>query len=138
MLLLPTTTFVPRVLSSSQVHIFLPSSVVCPSSMTVAQELRLVLSSFARFGGVAFCLLQVAEPIKCVGPSMLPILNRDGDIVLLDKLTPLLWKLELGDVVVAKFVLNPRQTVCKQIIAQEGDTVSAPRSTSSELEFLEV
>ncbi|CAI5724442.1 unnamed protein product [Hyaloperonospora brassicae] len=104
--------------------------------MTVAQELRLVLSCFARFGGVAFCLLQVADPIKCVGPSMLPTLNRDGDIVLLDKLTPRLWTLEPGDVVIAKSVSNPRQTVCKRIIAQEGDTVCVrPRSTSSEVEF---
>ncbi|KAI9917780.1 hypothetical protein PsorP6_012931 [Peronosclerospora sorghi] len=54
---------------------------------------------------------------------MLPTLNRDGDIVLLDKITPKFWKLQPGEVVIAKSVTNPRQTVCKRIIAQEGDTI---------------
>uniref|UniRef100_A0AAV1TUS0 Mitochondrial inner membrane protease subunit n=1 Tax=Peronospora matthiolae TaxID=2874970 RepID=A0AAV1TUS0_9STRA len=105
--------------------------------MTIFQEVAPVLSCFARFGGVAFCLLQVADTVKCVGPSMLPTLNRDGDIVLLDKVTPRFFRqFEPGDVVIAKSMSNPRQTVCKRIIAQEGDTVCVrPRSMSNEVEF---
>ncbi|KAG7394476.1 IMP1 inner mitochondrial membrane peptidase-like [Phytophthora boehmeriae] len=104
--------------------------------MTVLRDVGVVLSCFARFGGMAYCLMQAADTIKCVGPSMLPTLNRDGDIVLLDKLSPRLWKLQPGEVVIAKSVSNPRQTVCKRIIAQEGETVCVrPRYSSSEVEF---
>ncbi|CAH0520762.1 unnamed protein product [Peronospora belbahrii] len=103
---------------------------------TALQEVRLVFSCFARFGGVAFCFMQVGDTIKCVGPSMLPTLNRDGDIVLLDKFTPRLWKLQPGEVVIAKSMSNPRQSVCKRIIAQEGETVCVrPRYSSSVVEF---
>ncbi|RMX63927.1 hypothetical protein KXD40_006165 [Peronospora effusa] len=104
------------------------------STSRALREMGLVLSCFARFGGVAFCFMQVADTIKCVGPSMLPTLNRDGDIVLLDKFTPRLWKLQPGEVIIAKSVSNPRQSVCKRIIAQEGDTVCVqPRYSSSEV-----
>lgn len=78
----------------------------------------MVVSCFARFAGVAFCLLQAGDTIKCVGPSMLPTLNRDGDIVLLDKLTHRFRPLERGEIVIAKSVSNPRHTVCKRIIAK--------------------
>jgi inner membrane protease subunit 1 len=84
----------------------------------VLREVGVVLSCFARFAGVSYCLLQVADTIKCVGPSMLPTLNRDGDIVLLDKLSPRFRPLQRGEVVIAKSVSNPRHTVCKRIIAQ--------------------
>lgn len=84
------------------------------------RELGAVLSSFARFAGVSFCLLQVADTVKCVGPSMLPTLNLDGDIVLLDKLTPRVRALDRGEVVIAKSVSNPRHTVCKRIIGVVG------------------
>ena len=104
--------------------------------MSVLREVGLVLSCFGRFGGIAYCFMQMADTIKCVGPSMLPTLNRDGDIVLLDKITPRLWKLEPGEVVIATSVSNPRQSVCKRIIAQEGETVCVQsRYVSSEVEF---
>jgi hypothetical protein len=126
-----------------------------------AKEAALVASYFARFAGAAFCLLQTVDTIKCVGPSMLPTLNRDGDIVLVDKLTPHFRPYESGEVVIARSVSNPRHTVCKRVIAkvgwcilcpcagniltlartrdQEGDTVCVrPRYSSSEVEFHKV
>ncbi|GLE03259.1 hypothetical protein PINS_up019185 [Pythium insidiosum] len=99
-------------------------------------EIVAVLSYFLRFAGASFCLLQGVDTIKCVGPSMLPTLNRDGDIVLVDKLTPRVRPFERGEVVISKSVSNPRHTVCKRIIAMEGDTVCVrPRYSSSEVEF---
>lgn len=85
---------------------------------TALREVGAVLSSFARFAGAAFCFSQAVDTVKCVGPSMLPTLNRDGDIVLLDKLTPRVRRLTRGEVVIAKSVSNPRHTVCKRIIAE--------------------
>ncbi|TMW69396.1 hypothetical protein Poli38472_001552 [Pythium oligandrum] len=99
-------------------------------------EVATVATYFVRFAGTAYCLLQGVDTIKCVGPSMLPTFNRDGDIVLVDKITPRLRTYERGEVVIAKSVSNPRHTVCKRIIAKEGDTVCVrPRSSSSEVEF---
>ncbi|EEY53724.1 mitochondrial inner membrane protease subunit 1, putative [Phytophthora infestans T30-4] len=100
---------------------------------SVLREASSVLTMLIRFGGVSYCLWEAADTIKCSGPSMLPTLNRDGDILLLDKLSPKLRKLQPGEVVIARSVSNPRRTVCKRIIAQEGDTVCV--RSSSEVEF---
>ncbi|KAL7752015.1 hypothetical protein RI367_002543 [Sorochytrium milnesiophthora] len=60
---------------------------------------------------------------QCMGPSMLPTLNMLGDMVVVEKLTPRWGKLELGDVVVAKSVTNPKRVVCKRILGLPGDRV---------------
>ncbi len=88
--------------------------------MTAAlvKEVAMVASYFVRFVGTAFCVLEMVDTIKCVGPSMLPTLNRDGDIVLVDKFTPHFRPFERGEVVIAKSVSNPKYTVCKRIIAK--------------------
>ncbi|DBA02058.1 TPA: LOW QUALITY PROTEIN: hypothetical protein N0F65_000305 [Lagenidium giganteum] len=104
--------------------------------MKALSEVGVVFSCFARFAGVSYCLLQMVDTIKCVGPSMLPTLNRDGDIVLLDKITPRFSRIRKGEVVIAKSVSNPKHTVCKRVIAEEGETVCVrPRYSSSEVEF---
>ncbi|KAH7491615.1 hypothetical protein PRIC1_002977 [Phytophthora ramorum] len=106
------------------------------AALHALREAGATFSILARFGGVSFCLMQVGETTKCTGPSMLPTLNRNGDILLLDKLSPKLWKLQPGEVVIATSMSNPRNTVCKRIIAQEGDTVCVrPRYSSSEVEL---
>ncbi|ETI42470.1 signal peptidase I [Phytophthora nicotianae P10297] len=97
------------------------------------REASLIATMLMRFGGVSYCLSEAVDIITCSGPSMLPTLNRDGDILLLDKLSPKFWKLQPGEVVIAKSVSNPRRTVCKRIIGQEGDTVCV--RSSSEVEF---
>ncbi|TDH66581.1 uncharacterized protein CCR75_008832 [Bremia lactucae] len=100
------------------------------------RETSTVIAWLARFGGVSFCLTQLVDTIKCSGPSMLPTLNQNGDILLLDKFSPKLWKLQPGEVVIAKSVSDPRRTVCKRIIADEGETVCVrTRLSSSEVEF---
>ncbi|KAE9050867.1 hypothetical protein PR001_g1991 [Phytophthora rubi] len=100
------------------------------------REVGVGVACLARFGGVSFCLQQAADTVKCAGPSMLPTLNRDGDILLLDKLTPRLWRLQPGEVVLATSMSNPRHTVCKRVVALEGDTVCVrPRVSSSDVEF---
>ena len=77
-----------------------------------------LISAFARFASVSYCLLQAVDTVKCVGPSMLPTLNRNGDIVLLDKVTPSFRSVRKGEVVVCKSVSDPRNTVCKRVIAE--------------------
>jgi signal peptidase I len=81
-------------------------------------EFGAVLGTLLRFGGISYCLTQAADIIMCIGPSMLPTLNRNGDIVLLDKISPHFRKLTKGEIVIAKSVSNPRHTVCKRVIAE--------------------
>lgn len=90
------------------------------SIKNATHEYSILLSYMLRFGGTAFCLLQVVDTIKCVGPSMLPTLNRDGDILLVDKFTPRFQPYKPGEVVIAKSISNPRNIVCKRVIGMVG------------------
>ncbi|KAL1537977.1 Mitochondrial ATP-independent inner membrane protease subunit 1a, variant 2 [Salvia divinorum] len=58
------------------------------------------------------------------GPSMLPTLNFTGDVLLVDKLSPLLGKVGTGDVVLVRSPENPRRSLTKRILGVEGDTVT--------------
>jgi len=95
--------------------------------------LKGVLSETAKFNALAVlkfgCFLHVMheyvlEVTMCVGPSMLPTFNASGDIVLLERFSPRMAKLQRGDIVVARSPTNAKQTVCKRIKAMEGDEVT--------------
>ncbi|KAL0362602.1 UNVERIFIED_CONTAM: Solanesyl diphosphate synthase 2, chloroplastic [Sesamum calycinum] len=58
------------------------------------------------------------------GPSMLPTLNLTGDVLLVEKLSPLLGKVGPGDVVLVRSPQNPRKCITKRIVGVEGDTVT--------------
>lgn len=62
--------------------------------------------------------------MKVYGPSMLPTLNFTGDVLLVDKLSPLLGKVGTGDVVLVQSPENPRKQITKRIVGVEGDTVT--------------
>ena len=65
----------------------------------------------------------VAELTLCVGPSMLPTLHAAGDMVLVEHYSARYRPLALGDVVVARSPVNPRQLVCKRVLGVAGDVV---------------
>ena len=75
-----------------------------------------------RVGSVIYCCYEYGFNITmCMGPSMLPTLNSSGDILLVDRLSPRIWSdYECGEIVIAKSPTKPQQTVCKRIIAKEG------------------
>jgi signal peptidase I len=60
---------------------------------------------------------------QCVGPSMLPTFNKQGDVALLEHVSVWAGRIRTGDVVVAKSVLNPRHIVCKRVLASAGERV---------------
>ena len=66
--------------------------------------------------------------LQCTGPSMLPTFNQRGDVALLEHLSVLAERIEVGDVVVARSVQNPRHNVCKRVLGLEGDRVVIPHS----------
>ncbi|CAM9093871.1 unnamed protein product [Chrysoparadoxa australica] len=55
---------------------------------------------------------------------MLPTLNVKNDVVFLEKITPRLKKLQVGDVVIAHPPTSAEKTVCKRIIGLEGAVVT--------------
>lgn len=78
--------------------------------------------AYAKFGGVLMCCQSYLLDITmCVGPSMIPTFNSVGDIVLCDKLSPRLRRLQRGDVVVCRSPTSVGQTVCKRIVGMPGD-----------------
>ncbi|KAI8582800.1 hypothetical protein K450DRAFT_224846 [Umbelopsis ramanniana AG] len=76
----------------------------------------------------AACLIHlfhqnVGELTYCMGPSMLPTFNMDGDIVAIEHLSKRYKRLSVGDVVVCISPVNPGRAVCKRILGMEGDHV---------------
>eukprot|EP00041_Stephanoeca_diplocostata_P015466 m.295615 g.295615 ORF g.295615 m.295615 type:complete len:208 (+) comp20042_c1_seq2:152-775(+) len=65
----------------------------------------------------------VAEITLCVGPSMMPTLNTSGDVILTESVARRLGTLKRGDVVVATSPRDAQTSICKRIIAMEGDRV---------------
>ncbi|EPS72082.1 hypothetical protein M569_02678, partial [Genlisea aurea] len=66
----------------------------------------------------------ICSPTLVFGPSMLPTLNFSGDVLLVDKLSPLLGMVEPGDIVLVQSPDNPRKNLAKRIMGLEGDTVT--------------
>lgn len=64
---------------------------------------------------------------------MLPTLEPEN-ILLTDRISPRLKKLERGDIIIAKSMTNPKQYVCKRIVGIPGDTIilSRPNQISNE------
>jgi signal peptidase I len=60
---------------------------------------------------------------QCMGPSMLPTFNINGDVAVTDLMSVKLHKIQVGDVVIAKSAQNPKQQVCKRVLGMEGDTL---------------
>ncbi|VFQ80317.1 unnamed protein product [Cuscuta campestris] len=52
---------------------------------------------------------------------MLPTLNLTGDVLLVERVSPLLGKVGPGDVVLVRSVDNPRKLITKRIMGMEGD-----------------
>ena len=82
---------------------------------------------FAGFVSVMYCLNEyVCDLTTTSGPSMLPTLNTTGDIVLMDRISPRLGLVHVGDVVIARSMKSPSETVCKRVAAVEGARAARP------------
>lgn len=61
---------------------------------------------------------------------MLPTFNVRGDVAVVEHISVWAERLQVGDVVIARSVQNPRHVVCKRILGLEGDTVLVPSSAT--------
>lgn len=74
----------------------------------------------------------------CVGPSMLPTFNENGDLVLTEHFSVYLQRIQPGDVVIAKSAQTPRYVVCKRVLGMEGDHVLVRPARGTELPYTTV
>ena len=61
---------------------------------------------------------------------MLPTFNTHGDIALVEHISVWSHHLQVGDVVTARSVQNPRHIVCKRVLGMEGDVVLLPQTSA--------
>ena len=60
----------------------------------------------------------IAELAVCSGESMLPTLKSDGDVLLIDKISPALKTINRGDVVVCLSPEDPDKWICKRVVGK--------------------
>ncbi|CAL8353250.1 unnamed protein product [Merluccius merluccius] len=76
-----------------------------------------------QYGCIAHCAFEyIGEFVVCSGPSMKPTII-DNDVVFSEHLSRHLFRIEKGDIVIAKGLSDPRMNVCKRVIGLEGDKV---------------
>ena len=94
-----------------------------------------IVVSLCHFGAVLHCLNKYGVDVSMTkGPSMRPTFNDSGDVVLTEKWSYRGWQqggICRGDVVVAKSPGNPRQTICKRVVALPGEMVTVRGSFGS-------
>ena len=108
------------------------------SSPTAQGVFAHVWREIVKHGPMAFkmgCLVNVihnygAHVTMCLGPSMLPTLNRSGDFVLVEQLSVMADNIRRGDIVISKSPTNPRHTVCKRVLGRGGDVIAVPKAGS--------
>ncbi|KAM4744319.1 mitochondrial inner membrane protease subunit 1 isoform 1-T2 [Anableps anableps] len=81
-----------------------------------------------QYGCIAHCAFEyIGEFVVCSGPSMEPtIVNHD--VVFSERMSRHLFKIQKGDIVIAKSPFDPQMNICKRVIGLEGDKIctSAP------------
>lgn len=87
------------------------------------------LSTLVKYVAAAYLVREhIAEFTICVGPSMMPTFAPSGEVALVERMfmaTTLRNKpIQKGDIVIAKSVQNPKQSVCKRVVGLEGDVVT--------------
>lgn len=62
---------------------------------------------------------------KMAGPSMLPTLANDGEVVVIDKLSTRLnpYNIQRGELLILLSPLDPQRTICKRVAGLPGDII---------------
>ncbi|XP_060797818.1 mitochondrial inner membrane protease subunit 1 isoform X1 [Neoarius graeffei] len=84
-----------------------------------------------QYGCIAHCTFEyIGEFVVCSGPSMEPTITNH-DVVFSERLSRHIYRIEKGDIVIAKSPFDPHMNICKRVIGLEGDKVctSSPSDT---------
>lgn len=68
--------------------------------------------------------------LQCSGASMEPTLYSNN-ILVTDRISPRIGKVQRGDVIIAKNPNIPKQLICKRIVGLPGDLILAQETTES-------
>ncbi|XP_050100625.1 mitochondrial inner membrane protease subunit 1 [Anopheles aquasalis] len=81
-----------------------------------------------QYGCITHCTFEyIGDFVVCVGPSMEPTLTTNN-VLITDRISPRLAKLQRGDIIITKSPTNPVQHVCKRIIGMPGDRIMTKAS----------
>jgi inner membrane protease subunit 1 len=77
----------------------------------------------------AYCAVHVVDQHLCSlafgrGPSMLPAMNLEGDVVAVDRVSVRLGRVAPGDVVLMVSPEDPRKSIAKRVVGMQGDSVT--------------
>ncbi|KAK1161740.1 mitochondrial inner membrane protease subunit 1 isoform X1 [Acipenser oxyrinchus oxyrinchus] len=76
-----------------------------------------------QYGCIAHCAFEyIGELVTCSGPSMQPTITN-YDVVFSERLSRHFYRIEKGDIVIAKSPSDPKMNICKRVIGLEGDKV---------------
>ncbi|XP_062869218.1 mitochondrial inner membrane protease subunit 1 [Trichomycterus rosablanca] len=76
-----------------------------------------------QYGCIAHCTFEyIGELVICSGPSMEPTITSH-DVVFSERISRHLYRIQKGDVVIAKSLFDPNMNICKRVIGLEGDKV---------------
>ncbi|XP_077984628.1 mitochondrial inner membrane protease subunit 1-like isoform X2 [Glandiceps talaboti] len=88
-----------------------------------------LVSYMVQYGCIAHCTLEhLADFVFCYGPSMEPTIFSN-DVVFTEHVSIKMKTIKKGDIVITKSPTNPREYVCKRVIAMEGEEVCANPSS---------
>ncbi|KAL1505616.1 hypothetical protein ABEB36_005140 [Hypothenemus hampei] len=81
------------------------------------------LGYFFQYGCVLHCTFEyLGDFVLCSGPSMEPTIYSD-DILFTEHISTLSQTINKGDIVIAKCPTNPRQQICKRVVALQGEKI---------------
>ncbi|XP_012533547.1 mitochondrial inner membrane protease subunit 1 [Monomorium pharaonis] len=82
-----------------------------------------VIRGFVQCACITYCVHKyIGDIVVCSGPSMEPTLYTN-DVLLLERISLRLQRLEKGDIVISKCPNNPEQNICKRIVGLPGDKI---------------
>ncbi|KAL5006205.1 hypothetical protein ScPMuIL_015011 [Solemya velum] len=88
-----------------------------------------VVVSVVQYGCIAHCTLEyVGDIVVCKGPSMEPTI-QSKDICVTEHISVRRRQVQKRDVVISRSPTNPREFICKRVIAMEGDRVHLEDNT---------
>lgn len=91
--------------------------------LQLARFMFKVIRGFVQCACVTYCVYgYVGDIVVCSGPSMEPTLYTD-DVLLMERISVRLQRLEKGDIVISKCPTNPKQNICKRITGLPGDKI---------------
>ncbi|KAM3855590.1 mitochondrial inner membrane protease subunit 1 isoform 2-T2 [Vipera latastei] len=82
-----------------------------------------------QYGCIAHCVLEyLGGIVMCTGPSMEPTI-QNSDIVFSENVSSHFFRIQKGDIIIAKNPADPKTNICKRVMGLEGEKVCTSNPT---------